>query len=285
MTDRTVIADLSIGQFGRLAQLSRKALRLYDERGLLSPARTDPGSGYRYYAREQVATARRIRLLRLMDMPLETIAAVLAVWGDDPTGAERLIELHVKAIEKELSAAQLAARLLLEEMQPPKERIMNFTFVEKEMPAQTVVSIRRHITIPAYHQWMMPALRQLWDHVAAAGAEPAGDPIALYYGPVNEEDDGPVELCVPFSGAVMPAHEIKVRELPLHRAVQVTTYGEYNEWPKLMEMWNALGRHVQENELEPNWDGDMTTYEIWHEDETMTIGWPVRAFAAAPAAS
>jgi DNA-binding transcriptional MerR regulator len=283
MTDRTEIANLSIGQFGRLCQLSRKALRLYDERGLLSPARTVPGSGYRYYAREQVATARRIRLLRMMEMPLDGIAAVLAAWDSDPAAAQRLIQQHVKALEKQVSAAQLAARLLLEEMQPLKERIMKFRFVEKEEAAQTVVSIRRHITIPAYHEWMMPALRQLWDHVAAAGAEPAGDPVALYYGPVNEEDDGPVELCVPFAGTVMPAGEIKVRELPAHRAVQVVTYGEYNEYPKLLELWNALGRHVQENELEPNWDGDMTTYEIWHEDETMTIGWPVRAFAATPA--
>jgi DNA-binding transcriptional MerR regulator len=283
MTDRTEIANLSIGQFGRLCQLSRKALRLYDERGLLSPARTVPGSGYRYYAREQVATARRIRLLRMMEMPLDGIAAVLAAWDSDPAAAQRLIQQHVKALEKQVSAAQLAARLLLEEMQPLKERIMKFRFVEKEEAAQTVVSIRRHITIPAYHEWMMPALRQLWDHVAAAGAEPAGDPVALYYGPVNEEDDGPVELCVPFAGTVMPAGEIKVRELPAHRALQVVTYGEYNEYPKLLEMWNALGRHVQENELEPNWDGDMTTYEIWHEDETMTIGWPVRAFAATPA--
>lgn len=283
MTDRTEIANLSIGQFGRLCQLSRKALRLYDERGLLSPARTDPGSGYRYYAREQVATARRIRLLRMMEMPLDGIAAVLAAWDSDPAAAQRLIQQHVKALEKQVSAAQLAARLLLEEMQPLKERIMKFRFVEKEEAAQTVVSIRRHITIPAYHEWMMPALRQLWDHIAAAGAEPAGDPVALYYGPVNEEDDGPVELCVPFAGTVMPAGEIKVRELPAHRALQVVTYGEYNEYPKLLEMWNALGRHVQENELEPNWDGDMTTYEIWHEDETMTIGWPVRAFAPAAA--
>jgi DNA-binding transcriptional MerR regulator len=283
MTDRTEIADLSIGQFGRLSQLSRKALRLYDERDLLAPTRIDPGTGYRYYTRAQVATARRIRLLRLMEMPLDAIAAVLAAWDDDPTAAQHLIELHLKSMEKQLGAAQLAARLLLEEMTPVKERKMSFTFVEKEMPAQTVVSIRRHITIPAYHEWMMPALRQLWDHIQAAGAEPAGDPIALYYGPVNEEDEGPVELCVPFTGTIMPEGEIKVRELPAHLALQVTTYGEYNEWPKLMEMWNGLGRSVQENELEPNWDGDMTTYEVWHEDETMTIGWPVRAFAPAAA--
>lgn len=80
MTDRTEEATLTIGQFGRLAQLSRKALRLYDDKGLLTPIRIDPDTGYRYYKRAQVATARHIRLLRLMEMPLETIATVLAVW-------------------------------------------------------------------------------------------------------------------------------------------------------------------------------------------------------------
>jgi DNA-binding transcriptional MerR regulator len=283
MTDRTETANLSIGQFGRLCQLSRKALRLYDNRGILVPAHIDPATGYRYYAREQVATARRIRLLRLMAMPLEQIAAVLETWKVDPGKAQRLIQLHVKAVENQLAATQMAARLLLEEMMPVKERKMLFTFVEKEMPAQMVVSIRRQITVPAYHQWIMPALRQLRDHVKSVGAEPAGDPVAIYYGPVNEEDDGPVEICVPFTGTVMPEGEIKVRQLPAHLAVQVRTYGQYNEYPKLLEMWNALGRYVQEQNLESNWDADMDTYEIWHEDETMTIGWPVRAFAPAAA--
>lgn len=83
MTDRTSDANLTIGQFGRLSQLSRKALRLYDDCGLLPPARIDPDSGYRYYTRAQVATARRIRLLRLMAMPLERIAGVLAAWEED----------------------------------------------------------------------------------------------------------------------------------------------------------------------------------------------------------
>ena len=152
---------------------------------------------------------------------------------------------------------------------------MSFNFTEKEMPAQMVVSIRRNITVPDYHQWIMPALRQLWGHIEAAGAKPAGDPVTLYYGPVNEEDDGPVEICVPFQGTVAAQGEIRVRELPAHKAVQVRTYDEYNKYPKLLEMWNGIGRYVDEQKLEPNWDADMTTYEIWHEDETMTICWPV----------
>lgn len=283
MTDRTEQATLTIGQFGRLSQLSRKALRLYDDCGLLRPVHIVPENGYRYYTRLQVARARRIRLLRLMDMPLEKIAAVLDAWDADPATAQRLIQGHVTAVEKQLTAVQLAARLLQEELSPDKERPMSFTFTESEREAQTVVSIRRHITVPAYHESIQPTLEQLRNHIKANGAEVAGEPIALYYGPVNEEDDGPVEIAVPFTGLVPPAGEIKVRELIAHKAVLVRTYGEYNRFPKLLEMWNALGRTVNEQNLEPNWDNEMTTYEIWHADETMSICWPVRAFAPATA--
>ena len=276
MTDRTELATLTVGQFGRMSQLSRKALRVYNERGLLLPARIDPESGYRYYTRAQVDVARRIRLLRLMDMPLDGVTAVLAAWDTDPATAQRLIQGQVTAVEKRVTAVQLAARLLQEEFIPDKERHMSFTFTQAERPAQTVVSIRRHITVPAYHQSIHPTLQQLWGHIREHGAEPTGDPLALYYGPVNEEDDGPVEICVPFTGLVPPSGEIKVRELPAHKTVEVRTFDEYNQYPKLLEMWNGLGRYVNEQAMEPNWNHDMTTYEIWHDDETMTICWPVK---------
>ena len=285
MIDQTKQKQLTIGQFGRLSQLSRKALRLYEDKGLLYPVRIDPDSGYRYYMRAQVATARRIRLLRMMAMPMDDIAAVLAAWDTDPATAERLIQGQVTAVEKQVTAVQLAARLLQEELSPDKEQKMSFTFTEAEHPAQMVVSIRRHIKVPAFHQSIEPTLRQLGDHIRANGSQPSGDPIAFYYGPVNEEDDGPVEICVPFTGLVPPAGEIKVRELPAHKTVQVRTFGEYKEYPKLLEMWNGIGKYVHEQNLEPNWDYDMTTYEIWHGDEemTMTICWSVREFAEIPA--
>ena len=283
MTDRTEDVELTIGQFGRLAQLSRKALRLYDDKGLLTPDRIDPFSGYRYYLRSQVATARRIRLLRIMEMPLTSIATVLTVWDDDPETAQRLIQGHVTAVSKQVTAVQLAAKLLQEELTPQKEHKMSFTYKEVENPAKMVASIRRNITVPAFHQTMMPTMRKLWDHIREHGGEPNDDPICLYYGPVNESDDGPVEICVPFSGLIPPSNDIKIRELPAHKSVQVRTFGEYNEYPKLLEMWNGIGKYVHDQNLEPNWDNDMTTYEIWHEDKTNSICWPVRAFAQTPA--
>ncbi len=272
---------LTIGEFGRRTQLSRKALRLYDERGLLVPARIDPDNGYRYYTRSQIGRARWIRLLRLMQMPLDKLGLVLDAWEMDPSTAFHHIRVHLAGAEKELEAARLAARLLENELYPDKETRMSIPIEQNELDTQMVVSIRRTITVPAFHQWIDPALQQLFGHIKASGAEIAGDPLALYYGPVNEEEDGPVEIAVPFSGTVLPKGEIKVRELPAHRAVSARTHGEYNEYPKVLEIWNAVARYVDEQGLEPNWAGDMTTYEVWHEDRSMTIGWPVMAFVAA----
>jgi DNA-binding transcriptional MerR regulator len=68
---------LSIGEFAAATQLSPKALRLYDEQGLLQPAKIDPASGYRYYGNDQVSTGRLIRTLRDMDLALADVARVV----------------------------------------------------------------------------------------------------------------------------------------------------------------------------------------------------------------
>jgi DNA-binding transcriptional MerR regulator len=82
---------LSIGRFGRLTGLSIGALRHYHELGLLHPARIDPATLYRSYARSQVADARLIARLRELDLGLPEIRAVL---GADPHARRRLLAEH-----------------------------------------------------------------------------------------------------------------------------------------------------------------------------------------------
>lgn len=64
---------VSIGRFAQLARLTPRALGLYDELGLLTPALVEPTNGYRLYRLEQVATAQMIRRLRDPGVPLEDI--------------------------------------------------------------------------------------------------------------------------------------------------------------------------------------------------------------------
>jgi PPM family protein phosphatase len=70
------VALLPIGAFARSARLSPKALRLYDELGLLRPAFVDPSTGYRFYDPAQLEQARLVAWLRRLGMPLARIQVV-----------------------------------------------------------------------------------------------------------------------------------------------------------------------------------------------------------------
>jgi DNA-binding transcriptional MerR regulator len=73
---------LSIGRFARLCGLTIGALRHYDEVGLLRPASVNGSTGYRSYARGQLAEARAIARLRAVELSLDEIRTVLRD-GDD----------------------------------------------------------------------------------------------------------------------------------------------------------------------------------------------------------
>jgi len=75
--------ELGPAEFSAATGLSAKALRLYDDRGLLVPARVDRTTGYRRYTEDQIATAGRIALLRRAGIGLADIGRFLAA----PAGA------------------------------------------------------------------------------------------------------------------------------------------------------------------------------------------------------
>jgi DNA-binding transcriptional MerR regulator/effector-binding domain-containing protein len=66
-----------IGEFSRIAQVSGRLLRFYDELGLLRPALTDPQTGYRYYSAEQLPQLNRILVLKELGLSLEQIARLV----------------------------------------------------------------------------------------------------------------------------------------------------------------------------------------------------------------
>jgi protein phosphatase len=67
---------MTSGAFAQASGLSRKALRLYDELGLLHPARVDPDTLYRFYHPGQLEQARLVAWLRRLGMPLAVIRSV-----------------------------------------------------------------------------------------------------------------------------------------------------------------------------------------------------------------
>ena len=104
-----------IGDFSRLSLVSVKALRYYDELGLLKPARVDEFTGYRYYSASQLTRLNRLLAMKDMGMSLEQIALLLdkELTPDQIRGMLRLkqVELRQQLVEGQARLARIGAWL------------------------------------------------------------------------------------------------------------------------------------------------------------------------------
>lgn len=90
--------------------IPRATVRYYEREGLLAPARG--GNNYRDYTEEDLNTLEKIRLLRRLDMPLDTIKAVQR--GEVPLreALERQEKLLEDGAERQRQATELCRSLL-----------------------------------------------------------------------------------------------------------------------------------------------------------------------------
>ncbi|MFJ5676235.1 MerR family transcriptional regulator [Streptomyces sp. NPDC093097] len=105
---------LTIGAFARASRLSPKALRLYDELGLLTPVHVDPHSGYRHYAPAQLERARLVAWLRRLGMPLARIREVCAL---APGAAAGAVAAYWAQVEADIAARRDLAAFLVDQLE------------------------------------------------------------------------------------------------------------------------------------------------------------------------
>ncbi|MFG2007820.1 MerR family transcriptional regulator [Micromonospora sp. NPDC048868] len=104
---------LTIGAFARAARLTPKALRLYDQVGILPPAAVDPESGYRLYDPEQLPLARLVAQLRRLGMPL---AKIRTVCGLEPAAAAEAITAYWQEVTADTAARARLATFLVDRL-------------------------------------------------------------------------------------------------------------------------------------------------------------------------
>lgn len=104
---------LTIGAFARASRLTPKALRLYDELGLLRPVEVDPVNGYRRYHPDQLGRARLVAWLRRLGMPLARIKVVCELPG---TRAAAEIAAYWRQVEADTAARKELADFLIDHL-------------------------------------------------------------------------------------------------------------------------------------------------------------------------
>jgi DNA-binding transcriptional MerR regulator len=218
---------MPIGEFASASRLSQKALRLYGENGLLPPAWVDPDSGYRYYRADQLRIATLIALLRRSGMRLADIRTFLRA----PT-VERLDE-YERRVADDFAERRRVLRYVKRIL---KEELM-YDVLTKRVDEQPYVSRTQHIRIPELEEFIPATFREL-------GWSGDGSPFVLYHGPVNTEEDGPIEVCVPKIGGdkLLPAGEVAFTEIS----------GSQCDFPEVLGAYEAVYRWAKDHGREPD---------------------------------
>jgi DNA-binding transcriptional MerR regulator len=137
---------ISIGEFADVSRLSVKALRHYDELGLLRPASVDPSTGYRLYGWWQVPTARVIVMLRSLEMPLSEIRDVLDAtgWGR-PADAAAVVAAHRRRLADRLARSE--EQLTAIDALLNGRGVIEYKVEARELAPQTVIGIREEASV------------------------------------------------------------------------------------------------------------------------------------------
>lgn len=228
-----------IGAFARLAGVSAKLLRAWDELGLFRPVWVDRFNGYRYYSPAQLPELRRILALRDVGVPLAELTELVA--GGADLGAvlarrraelereRQEIERRLRALEISMAVAGDADRRVGGGDREARAWDVVVRPVAAEAIATYAADLREGDLGPAFYE-LEAYVRDLRRRAPRPpGAIEPLDPV-----------DTCVEIFVPVTGPVPPSGRIGFRRLPACRAASVIHRGSYDglvEARAALETW------------------------------------------------
>jgi effector-binding domain-containing protein len=233
-----------IGDFSRLSLVSVKALRYYDEIGLLKPVKVDQFTGYRYYSADQLPRLNYIIALKDMGLSLEEIA-ILVNNSLTPHQMKDIFILKRGELQRRLSEEQTQlerVEKLLKQLE--KEGAMpDYQVTIKKIEPMLIASIRD--IMPSYGA-VGPLYGEIFKYLGKKFIfKPAGPPMFICHDKEYKESDVDVEIAVPIGKEIKSSDRVKVYELPGVEQAACTVYkGSYEG---ISEGYNALMAWVEGN--------------------------------------
>lgn len=264
---------MTIGDFSRAVRLSAKALRFYHQNGILTPASVDTHNGYRLYTAAQITDAQIVRVLRGLDVPVDSIREVLSTPSVESRAA--LMTDHLERMERKLDATRTAVsglRAILEPHSPPIE------ITHRSVAETRVVAIREVIALRDLGSWFRRSIGEL--RAIAAHAEPGATgayggvwPNELF---ADERGLATVFLTVHAGFDERAATGIaSVVELPAVELAVAVHDGPDDTVPRV---YAALGEHVARHELAtdaPVRETYIDGFPAIDRHAVTEIGWPI----------
>ncbi len=182
-----------IGEFSKIAQVSGRLLRYYDEIGLLSPESIDPETSYRYYNARQLPQLNRILVLKELGLSLGQIAQLLK--QDTSTDELRgMLALRKAQIEQSVQEETARLRVVEARLEQIDEhgQVQEPDVVLKSVPEQQFLSLREVLPDMAAIQRLVQRIDSVVP--AKVGRTNVGHIAVLLHSPIFEPEDRDVEV-------------------------------------------------------------------------------------------
>lgn len=133
----------SIGEYARIAQVSKRLLRYYDEIGLFQPVKIDRASGHRFYSASQLSELNRILALKDLGLSLNQIQSFVR---DDisPSEIQGMLSLKKAELEQQVLGELQRIRTIESRLKQIQDRdSLVKDVIVKEVPQQRLIGLRK----------------------------------------------------------------------------------------------------------------------------------------------
>jgi effector-binding domain-containing protein len=245
------IDRIPIGKFSLITRLSQKALRLYDERGLLIPEIKDLCTGYRYYTGAQIPRGVSIKTLCSLGFSLSEIEVLLKAKTERDTATIReLFGKHHGEIRSEVLRLQQIEAILKNEEASLESIYMSLNEpLIKDVTPQRIVGKKG--TGP-YAETISRLMPELCVHLFSEenfknGLKVTVPFMTLYHDSEYREKDATMECVAPIAGRIVLSDpSMEVRTLPGGKCLSLIHKGPYS---RLHEAWSRIGAYAEEREF------------------------------------
>ena len=264
-----------IGEFSRIARISTRQLRHYDDLGLFKPAHIDAVTGYRYYSASQLPQLNRILALKDLGLTLDQIARLL----DQDVSAEEIhgmLTLKKAQVEQTIRDELARIRSIEERLwQIETEGVLSDDdVVLKSMPEQIFLSIREVVPAPQEGFALMYQIHRLFPE--RAGQQTHGKFRLVLHYETYETENIDVEM------GYLLAHDL-IREfaLPDGRQMQtrivpavetMATLARVGIFNDVVGHYGALGTWIENHHFQlagAGWEVFLQPFQPGKEDEAV----------------
>ena len=247
-----------IGMFAAMNHVTVKALRFYEEQGLLIPALIHLETGYRYYILSQMAVLHQITALKLAGFTLEEIARINAGADEEAVLLKKKAELLAKISELTRQIAVVDGYL------SKRKNGLSSPVLVKTIPETTVAAMK--IRLDSYDGLFdrMPEMGALMEKVGCECAIPEYC-FTNYLEPGYKDGDVLVEICESVVAAKEETGGLYFRTLPEIQAACIFHKGSYHTFA---ESYETVLKYIEENGYEIAGEIRESYIDgVWNQDE------------------